>query len=138
MPCPDPVPTPNRRALLFGAGLILAAWPALARVEARGGLELLAVTSGDCPASTAWLAETAPGLARPSAGMPSLLLVDLDGPYPDGLLLDALPRMTPTFILLRQGAELGRFDGYQGKDHFHATLKALLKQTGQTAHGVRP
>ncbi|MGP9804638.1 SoxS protein [Paracoccus sp. NSM] len=137
MPRPDHPPAPNRRMLILGAGLMLAGWPALASDPGHKGLRLMAVTSRDCPASAAWLAETAPDLARQGAGLMPLLLVDLDGPYPDGLLLDGQPRITPTFILLRQGAELGRFEGYDGKDHFHATLKALLKQTGQTAHGAR-
>ena len=137
MPRPDPIPAPNRRMLILGAGLMLAGWPALASDAARDGLRLMAVTSGDCPASAAWLAETATDLATHGAEPMPLLVVDLDGPYPDGLLLDGRPRVTPTFILLRQGAELTRFEGYHGKDHFHAILKALLKQTGQTAHGVR-
>lgn len=137
MPRPDRPPAPNRRTLILGTGLMLAGWPALASNARRDGLRLMAVTSGDCAASTAWLAETAPDLAQTEAGRLPLLLVDLNGPYPDGLLLDGRPRVTPTFILLRQGAELTRFEGYHGKDHFHATLKALVKTLGQTAQGAR-
>lgn len=138
-PVPGGTTAPHRRALILGAvGLLLAGQPAFALDWRRQPLRLMAVTSRDCPQSAAWLAETAPDLARhPTGRLAPLLLVDIDGPYPDGLLLDARPRLTPCFILLRQGAELGRFKGYSGKDHFHAALKALLKDTDQTAHGVR-
>ena len=57
-----------------------------------------------------------------------LLVVDRDGPYPDGLALARRPWLTPSFILLQGGIEIARFEGYPGAGKFFPVLRDMLAQ----------
>lgn len=135
----------GRRALLCAAGAAVAA--AMSRpVQAAGfprapdwqrqPLWLMMVTSPACHHCAAWKAEIGPGYAAsPEGRVAPIFEVDLRGPYPDGLALDRRPWITPSFLLLRNGAELGRIEGYVGQRHFHPVLNDLLTGTGQIRPG---
>lgn len=97
----------------------------------RRPVQLMMVTAPHCAYCAAWKAEIGPGYAASAAGrVAPIFEVDLDGPYPDGLLLDRKPWITPSFILLERGAERGRIEGYVGPRHFHPVLEALLREAG--------
>ncbi|WBU63247.1 SoxS protein [Paracoccus aerodenitrificans] len=68
--------------------------------------------------------ETAQGIAAP------LLRVNVHGPWPDGLALDRRPVVTPTFILIQDGIETGRIEGYPGPQEFRGELGELLSSRG--------
>ena len=55
-----------------------------------------------------------------------LRLVHLDRD-PDPPIIHALIRYTPTFVLVEDGKELGRIEGYPGDDFFWARLGNLLE-----------
>ena len=52
--------------------------------------------------------------------------VDIHGKFPDNVELASRPQFTPTFILVEDGRELGRIEGYPGEDFFWGLLARLL------------
>lgn len=113
---------PRRRFLALATAL--AAGPAFAR---GSGLRLIMAERPDCVYCRAWRSEVGPGYAASPEGRAAPLLpVPIEGPWPDGLALDRAPRETPTFILVRGGSEIGRFEGYDDPATFRADLRALL------------
>lgn len=104
-----------------------SAAPVSAGVQAEKGLKLLMVRRDGCVYCNAWEAEIGPGYAKSPLGQRApLVKVDLAGPYPDGLVLDRKPWLTPTFILLNDGQEMVRYEGYPGKDRFYAVLAQMI------------
>lgn len=94
-------------------------------------LRLMMVTEPACQFCRAWRAEIGPGFATSATGRAAPLFeVDLNGPYPDGLALARRPRLTPSFILLHKGAEVGRIEGYVGQQHFYPVLEQMMAQAG--------
>ncbi|RMC30322.1 SoxS protein [Paracoccus alkanivorans] len=82
-----------------------------------------------CIYCEAWDREIGPGFAKSSEGLRApLLRVDIDGPWPDGIALERRPTITPTFILLREGAELSRLEGYPGDQYFYPLIDEMLSK----------
>jgi len=52
---------------------------------------------------------------------------------PDDLTLTSKPVFTPTFILVQDGVELGRIEGYSGDEFFWFLLTRLLDEHPQAA-----
>lgn len=59
-----------------------------------------------------------------------LLRVDIHDPLPQGVTLDSGLRYTPTFVLLVDGQEQGRIEGYPGEDFFWGLLGMLFDRAG--------
>lgn len=113
---------PTRRFML-AALAALAACPG----QAGAALQLMMVRRKGCVYCAQWDREIGPGYARhPEGRAAPLFMVDVDGPYPDGLALDRMPWLTPSFILLRGGIEMARFEGYPGADKFYPVLRDML------------
>ena len=92
---------------------------------------LLMVEDQGCPFCRQFRAEILPGYARnPQGRAAPLTRVDIDGPWPNGLALDRRPQVTPTFILLDDGREVARIEGYPGRDGFWPMLGDMLQQRG--------
>lgn len=90
-------------------------------------VRLLMVRSDACHWCRAWEAEVAPAYAASPQGRAApLQRIDIDGPWPDGIALARRPYVTPTFILIRSGAEVGRIEGYPGPAGFWQLLDGLL------------
>ncbi|WP_323716793.1 thioredoxin domain-containing protein [Paracoccus aminovorans] len=114
----------TRRIMLAGMA-VFAARPVLA----APALRLLMVRRRGCVYCAQWDREIAPVYAEhPEGKAAPLMVVDRDGPYPDGLALARRPWLTPTFILLRGGAEVTRFEGYPGAERFFPVLRDMLAQ----------
>ncbi len=80
-----------------------------------------------CAYCKAWDREIGPVYAKhPEGRAAPVFMVDVDGPYPDGLALDRRPWLSPTFILLKNGQEVTRFEGYPGADKFFDVLRVML------------
>ena len=85
-----------------------------------------------CIYCLAWDRNVAPGYGASKGGQAApLMRVDIHGPYPDGLALARRPFVTPTFILLDNGVEIGRLEGHMTAPQFHAALNGLLAQAGR-------
>ena len=110
--------------ILAALALVLFALPA-----AAGPLRLLMVEKEGCVYCEAWDRNVGPGYAATNAGRAApLMRVDIHGPYPDGLALARRPFVTPTFILLDGGSEVGRLEGHMTAPQFYPALSALLEQ----------
>ena len=118
-------PLRRLRRTLIASALTLSGLVASARAE----MALLMVEQAGCVYCQQWNAEisaiyplTDEGCAAP------LRRVDLAAPTPPGVTLDRPALFTPTFVLLDDGREVGRIEGYPGEDFFWGLLGGLLKQ----------
>lgn len=94
-------------------------------------IRLLMVDRDGCIYCARWDAEIGKGYPKSSEGRAApLLRVDINGPWPDGIVLDRRPTITPTFILLRDGAEIDRLEGYPGDQYFYALIDGMLAKAG--------
>ena len=64
--------------------------------------------------------KTAEGRAAP------LRRYDLHSEEPENVALDSSVRFTPTFILVQDGREVGRIEGYPGEDFFWGLMGMML------------
>ena len=93
--------------------------------------QLMMVGTPSCEFCQAWHRGIAPSYPQSSAGrVAPLFNVDIDGPYPDGLALERRPRVTPTFVLLFKGAEVGRIEGLDDNSVFYPSIQRLMHQAG--------
>lgn len=93
-------------------------------------LRLVMVEERGCRYCIKWNQDVGRGYARtPEGSAAPLMRVKRDATVLKGL---APVVYTPTFILLRNGGELGRITGYPGQMYFWEELTVLLQ-----AHGVR-
>lgn len=98
-------------------------------------IRLMMVEQEGCIYCEAWDREIEPGFPKSAEGQAApLLRVDIDGPWPDGIALDRRPTITPTFILLRDGAELSRLEGYPGDQYFYPLIDGMLTDAGIVAN----
>ena len=72
---------------------------------------------------------TAEGRAAP------LRRIDIHADLPDGLELKQRLTYTPTFVLVRDGVELSRIEGYPGEDFFWGLLNRMLNEAGEPLGG---
>ncbi|PZX12820.1 hypothetical protein LX81_03527 [Palleronia aestuarii] len=116
----------------FGGGMALRPFIlVLATVLLAGPLNaqtaLVMVEQDGCAWCAKWNAEVAPGYAESVEGkVAPLRRIDLHQPVPAELMLDSPPRVTPTFILVENGNEVGRIEGYPGENFFWPMLDALM------------
>lgn len=101
---------------------------ALAAPAVRAGtLELVMIEREGCMWCARWKAEIGPIYPRtPEGRRAPLRMVDVTGGWPAELAAYPPERLTPSFILLRDGVETGRIRGYPGEDFFWALLGELL------------
>jgi hypothetical protein len=121
-------------ALALGLGLLFGsvggASPALA------GEVLVMVEQVGCYWCEAWDEEIGVVYAITDEGQRApLRRIDLFDPMPDDITVRSKARFTPTFILLRDGVEVGRIEGYPGEDFFWPMLNQLLETSAQQQSG---
>lgn len=116
-----------RRPISYLAGLLLVLLPALAQAE----MVLLMAEEEGCAWCRRWDAdiaeiypETPEGKAAP------LLRMDIRDAPPEGTELTRPLHFTPTFVLLDDGRETGRIEGYPGEDFFWGLLGMMLREAG--------
>lgn len=114
----------RRLATLLIAGLVAAA-PALAETR------LLMFEQSGCVYCAQWHAEVGPGYPLSDEGKAAPLLpLHLRADLPDGMTLKSRPTFTPTFVLVVDGQEKGRIEGYPGAHFFWPMLAQLLHSAG--------
>ena len=105
--------------------------PTAAIAPAAAPVQLLMVERDGCIYCDAWRREIMPAYDKTPEGRAApLLRVPIDGPWPDGLALDRAPWITPTFILLRDGKEVSRLEGYPGEMYFWPMFEEMLAKAG--------
>ena len=107
---------------------------AAATQEISHGLRLMMLDRKGCIYCAAWKREIGAGYDSSAQGKTApLAIIDIDGPWPDGLAIGRQPYLTPTFILLRDGQELDRIEGYPGQDYFYPVLDEMMQRAGVAA-----
>ena len=108
-------------ALIFGAVLIAIA-PGVRAAE------LLMFEEKWCSWCERWDAEIGPIYPKTAEGkVAPLQMVDLADPLPKDITFTRSLRFTPTFVLVIDGQEVNRIEGYPGEDFFWGLLGMMLK-----------
>ncbi|MEL6551466.1 MAG: hypothetical protein AAFQ54_14595 [Pseudomonadota bacterium] len=109
---------------LFAAFLLL--WPLSAWAQ---DVQLLMVEEDGCYWCARWNAEVGDTYPKTDKGRAApLLRADIRAPLPDGVTLDGRLVYTPTFVLLVDGIEHGRIEGYPGDEFFWGLLGMLMDE----------
>jgi hypothetical protein len=96
----------------------------LARAQAA---ELVMFEQRGCPWCAAFDREIAPVYAKtPEGRRAPLRRVDIAQPLPRDLAFIKVERLTPLFVLVDDGREVGRIRGYPGEDHFWGLFGDLI------------
>ncbi len=113
----------TRIAAAVGAALLfLAVLPATAA-------ELVMIEEEGCIWCARFNREIAPIYPKtPEAERAPLRRVDIRAPRPDDLQFDSPLRLTPTFILVEDGREVARVEGYPGEELFWPMLTRMLNE----------
>jgi len=108
---------------------VLFAFLLAALAGAAGAADLVMVEEPGCPWCARWNREIAPAYPKtPEGRFAPLIRTDISIPEPDGTRFSARVVYTPTFILVDNGVELGRIEGYPGPDFFWGLLGKLLAE----------
>jgi len=111
--------------LLLSAFLFGATGTAPAKAE----MQLLMIEAPGCSWCVQWTAEVGPEYpVTPEGQAAPLVRMNIRSDEIDAYDLSSRPRFTPTFILVANGAEIGRIEGYPGEDFFWGLLGRLLDQ----------
>jgi thioredoxin-related protein len=118
--------SPLNRVASAIAVLSVASMPVFASTAAKGA-ELAVFSSAHCPYCLAWEREIGRAYASTEEGqkVPARRL-DIDARRPSDLAKIRDVDVTPTFVLVDQGHEVGRIVGYNGKLRFWADMRKLL------------
>ncbi len=83
-----------------------------------------------CQYCAQWNEEVGPEYAQTDEGRSApLVRLDVNADLPADMRLTSRPVYTPTFVLVKDGQEVGRIEGYPGEDFFWPMLGQLLSQT---------
>ena len=89
--------------------------------------ELLMVEQAGCHYCIEWKEEIGPIYPKTEVGAYApLSMVSLASAPPEGVQFARPVTFTPTFILLENGQELSRIEGYPGEDFFWGLLEVML------------
>jgi hypothetical protein len=112
---------------IAGAMLVLFA-PSSARAA-----ELVMFEQAGCEWCAAFDREIAATYPKTDEGRRApLRRVDIAQPLPRDLAFIAVERLTPLFVLVDNGREIGRIRGYPGEDNFWGLLGVLIKKLDGT------
>jgi hypothetical protein len=118
------------RAIMFGAMFI-----ALSLSSARAA-ELVMFEQAGCEWCEVFNREIAPIYGKTEEGLRApLRRVDTGRSLPPDLAFVEMERLTPLFVLVDRGREIGRIRGYPGEENFWGLLGALLKKLDATDTG---
>ena len=116
-----------RVAALAAAGIMFM-------VASASAAELLMFEASGCPWCRRWHAEVGVAYPKTKEGQRApLRLVKLSNEDRSGVTLSAPVRMSPTFVLVNDGREVGRITGYPGADFFWGMLAELIAKLDKGA-----
>lgn len=91
-------------------------------------VELVMVEQKGCAHCETWHSEIGPIYPKTAEGaFAPLRVVNIREGTPEGLRFARPAVFTPTFILVENGVEIGRIEGYPGEDFFWGLLEMMLK-----------
>lgn len=117
---------------VFGGLLALLACAPVSSAAAAE-LRLLMFEQPGCIYCARWDAEISPKYPLTDEGEAApLTRIQLRAPLPEDIILLRPAAFTPTFVLLRDGVETGRIEGYPGEDFFWPMLARLILQAEES------
>ena len=110
-------------------GLLLAAVMAwLAMPATLSAAELIMVERQGCHYCIEWKTDLGPIYPKTAEGaFAPLRVIDIADSPPPGVRFDTTVVFTPTFVLVEDGTELARIEGYPGEDFFWGLLRMMLE-----------
>lgn len=91
--------------------------------------ELVMVEAKGCYYCATWKKQIGPVYDKTSEGaFAPLRVIDISDPVPADLSFARKVVYTPTFILVEEGRELARIEGYPGEDFFWGLLGMMLDE----------
>lgn len=112
------------RALLFSIVLAVS-WLTVARAETL----LVMVEEQGCLWCDRWNNEIGPIYPKTNIGKAApIRRIDKNAPRPTDMTFSAPLRFTPTFILMIDGVEASRLEGYPGEDFFWGLIEKMLQR----------
>lgn len=98
-------------------------------LPARAELMLAMFRQEGCTYCRQWDREVGPVYPKTEEGKAAPLReLDIHDPLPEDVTVSRRPLFTPTFVLLRDGQEVGRIEGYPGEAFFWGLLDDLLAE----------
>ncbi len=89
--------------------------------------ELLMFEQAGCGYCRRWDADIGPGYPKTKEGkLAPLRRLDIKAKLPDDLKLKRPVTITPTFVLIEAGEEVGRLVGYGGSEFFYEMLGGVM------------
>jgi hypothetical protein len=114
---------------LFALTGLLALVFALQASPALADMELVMVEEEGCIYCAQWNADIAQAYPRTAEGRAApLRRVDIHAVLLDDIELTSRPVFTPTFILVDDGLEVARLEGYPGEEFFWFLLGQMLDE----------
>ncbi|MBV9558522.1 MAG: hypothetical protein JO254_15760 [Pseudolabrys sp.] len=127
------------REIVFALG---ALWALAGNIHAA---ELVMFEQAGCEWCARFDREVAPVYPKTAEGQRApLRRVDIDKPVPADISFIQVERLTPLFVMIDKGKEIGRIRGYPGDDNFWGLLGVLIKRLdaeaprGETPDAARP
>ena len=115
------------RMIQFSLGLLLGIFLGTQQVSAE--VRLMMVEQDGCPWCERWKSEIGPIYPKTTEGrIAPLMKVMIHDPLEKGITLASPPVYTPTFILLNDGQEVGRIEGYQSDEFFWWFMETMIKK----------
>ena len=110
---------------------------ALSAVAGSAEPSLVIVEQHGCVYCERWNAEIAPAYPKTAEGkFAPLVRADLREGPPDGVTYTRRVVFTPTFVLIENGQEQARIEGYPGEDFFWPLLTQMLTENTEFAPGA--
>ena len=121
----------NQSLILVLLRTLAVALLALAPLSAAADTVLLMAEEVGCPWCAQWDREIAEIYPKTKEGQAApIVRYDIHRETPEGITLASRVRFTPTFILVRDGVEVERIEGYPGEDFFWGLLAMMLERAG--------
>jgi hypothetical protein len=100
-------------------------------LPARAETFLFMAEEVGCAWCARWNEEVSEAYPKTAEGKTApLVRFDLHGATPEGVTFKQRVRFSPTFILVEDGVEVGRIEGYPGEDFFWGLLSMMLQDAG--------
>lgn len=117
------------RRVLAAAAATMVGSQANARAAAHPPIFLLYVHERGCPFCRLWEQRIAPIYPRTREGqLAPLVAIDRRDPGLGGTGVAGSIHYTPTFVLIRDGREIGRIEGFAGDDFFWGQIERLVSR----------
>ena len=103
----------------------------LLSLPARAETRLVMGEEAGCIWCAQWNEDIAPIYPKTPEGQAApLMRIDIHDDLPEGLSFASALRFTPTFVLMQDGQEIARIEGYPGEEFFWGLLQVMLNEAG--------